>query len=301
MRFSRKLLLIINPHAGMRQSKRFVADIVDLYTAQGFLCTVVTTQARGDASVYAAQYGREYDRIVCIGGDGTFNEVASGVMQGGVKTPIGYIPAGSTNDFGASMGISANIMQAARDAGACEPRVLDIGRFNDRYFTYVASCGAFTSLSYATPQNEKNVLGHAAYILRGIGDLANIRPIRLRFELEYETHEDEYIFVAVTNSLSVGGVFTLDRELVDFSDGVFEVLLIRSPNSALELNDAVTALVNRDYPSYMVDFFRASRMRILGDANIGWTLDGEFAPGAPVCQVENLHGAISVALPPPRA
>ncbi len=298
MRFSRKLLLIINPHAGMRQSKRFVADIVDLYTAEGFLCTVVTTQARGDATAYAAEYGAHFDRIVCIGGDGTFNEVVTGVMQGGVKTPLGYIAAGSTNDFAASMGISQNIMQAARDAVLCEPRVLDVGRFNDRNFTYVASCGAFTSLSYDTPQNAKNLLGHAAYILRGIGDLGNIRPIHLRFELEYETHEDDYIFTAVTNSLSVGGVFTLDRDLVDFSDGMFEVLLIRSPNSALELNDAIASLVNCDYPSYMVDFFRASHIRIFGDANTDWTLDGEYAPGAPVCEVENLHHAISVALPP---
>lgn len=297
MRFSRKLLLIINPHAGMRQSKRFVSDIVDLYTAEGFLCTVATTQARGDAALYAAEYGADFDRIVCIGGDGTFNEVVSGVMQGGVHTPLGYIAAGSTNDFAASMGIRTNIMQAARDAVRCEPRVLDVGRFNDRYFAYVASCGAFTRLSYDTPQNAKNILGRAAYILRGASDLGSIRPTRLRFETEYETHEDDYVFVAVTNSLSVGGVFTIDRDLVDLCDGMFEVLLIRSPNSALELNDAITALVNQDYPSYMVDFFRASRLDIIGDANTGWTLDGEYAPGAPVCHVENLHAAIRVAAP----
>ena len=297
MLFTGKLLFIVNPKAGVRQSKRFIADIVDIFTAAGYLSTVVTTQARGDATAYAATQGADYDRIVCIGGDGTFNEVVSGVMRAGLSTPIGYIPAGSTNVFAASMGIKTNILQAARDAVSCAPRALDVGMFNDRYFSYTASCGAFTSTSYDTPQSVKNALGHIAYILKGIGDLANIRPIHLRFETDDEIYEDDYILAAVTNALSVGGVFPLDRAAVDFSDGEFEVLLVRTPENAIELNDAITELVNFDYPSDMIDFFRASHLTIRTDSDTNWTLDGEYAEGASVVTVDNLHARIRVILP----
>lgn len=234
----KRLLLILNPCSGKKRANRALAEIVSIFNRGGYDVTVYTTAARGDATQVAASRCREFDCVVCAGGDGTFNEVVSGVYAAGSDTPIGYIPAGSTNDFASSMHLSRNLLQAARDIVEGEPRTLDLGSFNGRCFSYVASFGAFTRASYATSQSVKNALGHLAYVLGGIKELPSIRSRHVRFLLDHETVlEDDYIFGAISNSTSVAGILTLSPEIVDMNDGVFELLLVRKPQSLMELSD----------------------------------------------------------------
>ena len=183
----KRLLLILNPCSGKKRANRALAEIVSIFNRGGYDVTVYTTAARGDATQVAASRCREFDCVVCAGGDGTFNEVVSGVYAAGSDTPIGYIPAGSTNDFASSMHLSRNLLQAARDIVEGEPRTLDLGSFNGRCFSYVASFGAFTRASYATSQSVKNALGHLAYVLGGIKELPSIRSRHVRFLLDHET------------------------------------------------------------------------------------------------------------------
>lgn len=237
--------------------------------------------------------------MVCAGGDGTFNEVVSGVYAAGSDTPIGYIPAGSTNDFASSMHLSRNLLQAARDIVEGEPRTLDLGSFNGRCFSYVASFGAFTRASYATSQSVKNALGHLAYVLGGIKELPSIRSRHVRFLLDHETVlEDDYIFGAISNSTSVAGILTLSPEIVDMNDGVFELLLVRKPQSLMELSDCVLALTTQDYHTPMLTFTSASHLEIDAPADMDWTLDGEQAKGQAHCVAENLHNAVKVIVNP---
>lgn len=291
----KKLLLLMNPRSGKMRANRVLADIISILNRGGYDVTTYMTCARGDATEVASRRASEFDVILCIGGDGTFNEVASGLLLAGSNTPIAYIPAGSTNDFASSLGLSKNLLQAAQDVVDGKPCSLDIGKFNDRYFSYIASFGAFTRASYATPQNMKNALGHFAYILAGIKEVAAIRSTHLRFTLEDgSVYEDDYIFGAISNSTSVAGILTLAPGLVDMSDGLFELLLIRKPNTAIELSDCVLALTTQDYNTPMLTFASSSRIEIDAPETMDWTLDGEHADGAAHCVVENLHHGIQV-------
>ena len=295
----KKLLLILNPCSGKKKASHALADVVNVFNRGGYDVTVYITAARGDATNVVAQRAPEFDLVVCAGGDGTFNETISGLLAGGHDTPIGYLPAGSTNDFASSLHLSKNLVEAARDIVEGTPRRLDVGRFNDRYFSYVASFGAFTRASYATSQNVKNALGHLAYILSGIKELAYIRSRRLRFTLDDGTVlEDEYIFGAISNSTSVAGILTLSEDLVDMNDGVFELLLVRKPENLLELNDCVLALTTQDYHTPMLTFTSARSVEIEAPEDMDWTLDGEREPGSAHCRAENLHDAIRIVTRP---
>ena len=295
----KKLLLILNPCSGKKKASHALADVVNVFNRGGYDVTVYITAARGDATKVVAQRAPEFDLVVCAGGDGTFNETISGLLAGGHDTPSGYLPAGSTNDFASSLHLSKNLVEAARDIVEGTPRRLDVGRFNDRYFSYVASFGAFTRASYATSQNVKNALGHLAYILSGIKELAYIRSRRLRFTLDDgRVLEDEYIFGAISNSTSVAGILTLSEELVDMNDGVFELLLVRKPEYLLELNDCVLALTTQDYHTPMLTFTSARSVEIEAPEDMDWTLDGEREPGRAHCRAENLHDAIRIVTRP---
>ena len=295
----KKLLLILNPCSGKKKASHALADVVNVFNRGGYDVTVYITAARGDATKVVAQRAPEFDLVVCAGGDGTFNETISGLLAGGHDTPIGHLPAGSTNDFASSLHLSKNLVEAARDIVEGTPRRLDVGRFNDRYFSYVASFGAFTRASYATSQNVKNALGHLAYILSGIKELAYIRSRRLRFTLDDgRVLEDEYIFGAISNSTSVAGILTLSEDLVDMNDGVFELLLVRKLENLLELNDCVLALTTQDYHTPMLTFTSARSVEIEAPEDMDWTLDGEREPGRAHCRAENLHDAIRIVTRP---
>ena len=289
---SKKLLLILNPCSGKMTGKRHLADVLEKFCREGYVPTVFVTTGRGNAREVAAAHGGEADLVVCLGGDGTFNEVVAGLLSAGHTAPIGYIPCGSTNDFASSIGLKKTIPAATDAILTGEPHTYDVGLFGERQFTYVASFGAFTRASYATPQNVKNAAGHLAYVLEGIKDLSNIRPWHLRFELEEEELEGDYIFGAVSNSTSVGGILTLDPKTVDMNDGRFELLLIKMPKTAGELNDCIRALLEQKYNTSTITFRSTARMTVTADPKMEWSLDGEWNGGSEQMTVENLHDAI---------
>lgn len=295
----KKLFLVMNPCSGKKRANKVLAEIIDVFNRADYEVTAYMTAARGDATRAAAERAADFDRIVCIGGDGTLNEVIAGLHEVGQQTPIGYIPAGSTNDFASSLGLPKDLLDAARLAATGEPRKLDIGSFNGRCFSYVASFGAFTRTSYATPQGMKNALGHVAYLLAGAKELTSIRSTHMRFLLADGTSfEDDYIFGAISNSTSVAGLLTLSPDLVDLNDGLFELLLIRKPRSLLELSDCVLALTTQEYHTPMLTMVSTGRVEIDCPSELDWTLDGEYAAGQAHCVVENLHDAIRVIVRP---
>ena len=236
------------------------------------------------------------DLITAIGGDGTFNEVVSGVIQSGHRVPIGYIPAGSTNDFASSLEIPKNILAAARDVVNGEPVSFDVGSFNGRNFSYVASFGAFTKASYATPQNVKNALGHLAYILEGINSISSIRNEHMIIEADGQVYEDDYIFGAISNSTSLAGILTLNPKFVDMSDGRFELLLVKAPKDLMDLAEIVYMLNSQNYESNRLVFINGSEFKIHADKNTSWSLDGEYQEGCEEIEVRNLHHAIELMM-----
>lgn len=269
--------------------------------------TVAPTMHRGHAAQMAASaYREEYDTVICCGGDGTLNETVSGLLTiPADKRPyLGYIPAGSTNDFAASVGLSGSLRGAARTAVGNHVMPVDIGSFiphdtdtyAPRHFTYIASFGAFTAVSYSTSQVAKNMFGHLAYLMEGVKDIANLRPIHAAFDLSNGLHlEGDYVFGAVTNTTSAGGVVKLPANRVSMSDGQFELLLIHHPKNALDLNRIATVLWTQDFDSCpLVDLYHTSHVKITLDEPLSWSLDGEEANGGNVIEVRCLPGAVTL-------
>ncbi len=290
----KKLMLIINPVSGRRTSLRFLPDIIGTFSANDCAVTVFPTAKRGDATEFASSYGAEFDLIVCIGGDGTLNEVISGIVRGGCRTPLGYIPSGSTNDFAACHGISSDMLEAARNIVNGKPKSIDIGRFGEQYFAYVAAFGAFSWLSYTTPQNLKNMLGHSAYLLDAVKDLPKIKAHHLKLDLGEFTCEGDYIFGAVCNSTSVAGTITLPKTVVDTGDGKFEVLLVHEPQTLIDFQSILLGVFTQDYSSPFLDFFQTDSLSICAPEELDWSLDGERGRGAARHEIENLGGRLTL-------
>ena len=291
---TKNLLLIMNPCAGTKKANKYLTDILVLFGKNGYESTVHMTEGIGDAKNVVKQTAKNFDLVVAIGGDGTFNEVVEGVLKSGADVEIGYIPAGSTNDFANSLKLSKNILKAASDIMAGTAQQIDVGSFNGRNFSYIASFGAFSDVSYKTPQNIKNTLGYVAYALEGIKDIANVKSRHLRFVADGVVVEDDFVFGAICNTTSVGGVINLDPKMVDLSDGMFELLLIRLPKDLLELNEIVIALSSKKYKTKMITFLSAKSITVETSENIDWTLDGEHACGEEIINVENLNKAIKL-------
>ncbi len=290
----KKLLFIVNPRAGKTKSTAPLFDAVAAFSRAGYLVRVFVTEAGGQARDIAAKWGGQYDLVVCAGGDGTLNETISGLMQLEQRPPLGYLPNGSTNDFAASLHLHTTVETAARAVAGGVPYSLDIGRHNDRYFAYVASFGAFTRSSYSASQAAKNALGHFAYILEGLGDLDSLRPYRCAIDADGEHFEGDFIFGAVCNSTSLGGLVKLDPKHVSMDDGTFELLLLRMPKTALDLQNLITAMTRMQYDYPGVIFRHVKNVVLTTDENISWSLDGEYAASAPRVEIQCLPGAIEL-------
>lgn len=273
---NKKLLFIFNPHSGKGLIRNDLVDIVDTMIKAEFDVTIYSTQARADATRKVLEEGAGYDQIVCSGGDGTLDEVVTGMIQANLDIPLGYIPAGSTNDFANSLGIEKEMRLSCLTAVHGTPFPCDIGRFNDDTFVYVAAFGLFTEVSYQTPQQLKNIFGHAAYILEGAKHLRDIPSYVMHVEYENQRIQDEFIYGMVSNSISVGGFKGMTGPDVKLDDGVFEVTLIRKPKNPIELNEILACLTNLIDDSDMVYTFKTSELHIMSKEKVAWTLDGEF-------------------------
>lgn len=288
----KKMLFLMNPNAGQRRVTRFLPEILAVFQEGGYEVTAFMTTGPGSGTQIVESRARDYDLIVCAGGDGTLNETVNGVLRSGIDCPVGYIPCGSTNDFAATLKLSTDVVQAARDILMGTDHLYDLGVFNGRYFSYVASFGAFTKVSYSTPQNLKNVLGHLAYLLGGIQEVTQIRKIPMTVEMDGEVVEGEYIFGAISNATSVGGVINLNPRYVDLRDGKFEVTLVRMPKDLTEVGACVQALQTQEYDCEPITFRSVSSLTIRQASEVDWTLDGERAEGAEEIHIENLPQAL---------
>jgi len=292
----KKLLLIVNPYAGKTQSREPLFDAVSVFSDAGYLVSVHNTTGPGDATQTAALEAASYDVVVCSGGDGTLNETIAGLMQLQHPPVLGYLPRGSTNDFASSLGLPSNPGKAAQIVVSSQPRLLDIGRWNGRHFVYVASFGAFSRSSYTAPQAVKNALGHFAYILEGMKDLDTLRPYKIKLQADGEMFDGEYLFGAVCNSTSIGGLMKLDANSVVLDDGLFELLLIPNPRSAQDLNNLIMALLNQQYDREGLIFRHVSSIHLETQEQLPWSLDGEYAPAVPIVDIVNQRQALPFLL-----
>ena len=290
----KKMLFIYNPNAGTGVLKPKLSDALDIFTKSGYEVTVHPTQKPHDAVEKIQECGGEYDRIVCAGGDGTLDEAVTGMRLGGLQTSLGYIPAGTTNDFAASLGIPKDILAAADTAVNGIPFPCDVGEFNGDHFIYIAAFGIFTDVSYETRQSMKNILGHLAYLLEGAKRIFNIPSYKVKVTHDGESFEDESIFGMVTNSRSVGGFKGIIGSEIIFDDGEFEVTLIRTPKNPIELNELLGAILMKQINPQRMYSFKSGEVKFECEEEIPWTLDGEFGGTHREVVVRDRRQALSI-------
>lgn len=288
----KKMLFILNPNAGVKKANKYLAEILSIFNRAGYDVHTYVTAGPGEGREITKKRASEMDAVVCCGGDGTYNEVMAGLLESGADASLGYIPAGSTNDFASSLGLPGDVVEAAKIIAKGKIQRYDVGSFGGRYFAYVASFGAFAQTSYATPQSVKNALGHLAYILGGISEISQIKKHHLRFETEDKVIEDDFIFGAICNSTSIGGILKLDKNVVDMQDGKFELLLIRAPRNLAELGGCLQALQTKRYNCNMITFCTAKKVQVTAPEEMPWSLDGEREDGCGSVLVENMQQVV---------
>ena len=291
----KKVLFIVNPKSGKGSIRSKLLDIVDIFVKAEFDLTLYISQSAGDARAKAKEVEGRYELVICSGGDGTLDEVISGMMECEKRSAIGYIPCGSTNDFAHSLKIPTSMTKAAEHIAAWKEFPCDIGRFNDDYFVYIAAFGLFTDVSYETSQDVKNVLGPLAYIMEGMKKLTEIKSYTMKVESEEMTVEGNFLFGMVTNSTSVGGFRNITGKHVHLDDGVFEVTLIKTPQNILELNEIIQAVIagKSENNKYFYQF-RSKAVKFISGDPVAWTLDGEFGGYHEVVDVKNDKQALSL-------
>ena len=272
----KKILFIVNPRSGKGQIKYQLLDIADVFIKGGLDVSLYITQEPQDAIRVVRERAQEFDLIACSGGDGTLDEVVTGMMDCTEKRPIGYIPAGSTNDFANSLQLPKHMKEAAQCIVEDIAYPCDVGSFNGDYFVYIAAFGIFTDVSYLTNQEMKNILGHLAYLLEGAKRIFNIKSYHVELEINDEHIEDDYIFGMITNSESVGGFRSITGRDIQLDDCLLEVTLIRMPRNPIELQDIISSLLRREMDSKYISTFKTGRIVLRSQTEIPWTLDGEF-------------------------
>lgn len=293
----KSLLFLVNPKAGRAEIKNNLLEIIDQFVKNDWQVVVRTTQYSGQIMEILQKDACQYELVVCSGGDGTLSEAVGGLLYTQCQPRLGYIPAGTTNDFAISLGVPRNAQQAAWTIMHGQPFSCDVGLFNERHFVYVAAFGAFTEVSYSTPQQFKNALGRAAYILEGIKHLAEIKSYQLAVEHNGEQINGEFIFGMVSNSISVGGFKMNARANVSMNDGLLEVLLVKKPRNPVELQGAIAALLLNDFNHECLYTFHTSELHIFANEEISWTLDGEFGGNLRNVHINVLHKAYEIMVP----
>ena len=300
---SKKALFIVNPHSGKGLIKNHLLEITDILVKADYEVTVYPTQSRGDAEQKVRERDQDYALVVCSGGDGTLDEIVTGMIQSGFKTTIGYIPAGSTNDFAKTLKIPSTMKKAAEIIAQGNVFSCDVGRFNRDIFVYIAAFGLFTEVSYETSQEMKNILGHMAYLLEGVKQLTNIKSYLIKVTYvsetgEEEVIEDDFIYGMVTNSHSVGGFKSIAGNVfkgnVDLNDGLFEVTLIKVPKNPMELNSILAALTIADIDTKYMYNFKSGKLTFESEEEVAWTLDGEYGGKHTKLELLNDKGAMDI-------
>ena len=294
----KRMLFIYNPNAGKGLLKAKLSDVLDIMVKAGYEVVVYPTQSYKDAYRKVVHMEKDYDMVVCSGGDGTLDEVVTGMMKRDKedRIPIGYIPTGTTNDFANSLHISRDIMEAADTAVHGKPFACDVGRFNKDVFVYVAAFGLFTDVPYQTDQKLKNALGHAAYVLEGAKRLSNIPSYHIKIEADGREIEDEFMIGMITNSRSVAGFRSIMGKDVKFDDGEFEVMLIKKPKSLIGLQEIITALLIENFDTKHMYTFKAKEIKLKSKEEIPWTLDGEFGGQHEEVHIINKKQALEIMI-----
>jgi len=287
---ARRIMLVANPVSGKKTVSTSLADVCRVLFEAGWIPSVFITGKRGDGTEFVKQYGSSFQRIAAMGGDGTMNEVVTGIIEAGLDIPFAFIPSGTTNDFASTHRIPSDPVEAAKLAAAGEVRRLDACRFNDRYFMFHCACGFFANVVNTTYQDLKNSFGYFAYILDGMANALSLSPKHARFVLDGREFEDDFIYGGILSTMSLGGNITsLPEDMVRADDGQFEVMLARAPKDLISFGEVMKEFTAHNFNGEYINLYKMKKCTIDSDEDLAWSLDGEPYSGSSHVEVEVLE------------
>lgn len=292
----KKLMLIINPVAGKGGYKLNLGDALQILDKGGYNTSIFFTEDKGDATNLTIKHAPAFDTVACVGGDGTLSEVMAGLMKIDNPPPVGYIPMGTANDIATTLNLPKN------DTIAAAKRILegshhpyDLGGFGeDGNFAYIAAFGAFTEVSYSTPQSQKKMLGHLAYVLQGAALLPKVEAYNTRVEYDGGVFEGRLMYGSMSNSTSIAGVFKLRDDLVSIGDGVSELVLVKDPGNVEGIGDILTSVLTQRYDSDKLLVLHTKRAKFSFEKPVAWTKDGEAGGEHREIELKNFHAPIKM-------
>ncbi len=296
----KEILIISNPCSGRTGHNDILKNTLEKFSNYDYNVTVMNTTKAGDATEYAKNFGNNYDIVVCMGGDGTFCEIMNGIMTLDSKPDIGFVPAGTTNDLANTLGLSSQNSKAVQTIITEPARPCDLGSFNGKYFTYVASFGAFTKCAYATSQKLKNKIGRLAYFYGAAKDIKDIKSVPMRCTVDGTEFEGKFIFGSISNSRTVGKIIHLDEKMVCLNDGKFEVLFAENPGTIKGWLELAKSVFTKNLDNKNVKLLQGSNVTVetLDGSEIPWTIDGEFAGDVNSVDIKVCKHAFMMHRPP---
>lgn len=288
--------IIYNPTSGREGFKQKLPDVLVTLEQAGYITSAHETTEKGDATK-AARFACEekFDLIIAVGGDGTINEVVSGMAEQPHRPSLGIIPAGTTNDFARALKIPRQIDKAVQSIVNGHEEALDIGKVNEHYFINIAGGGKITEVSYEVPSKLKTVLGQLAYVMKGVEMLPRLRPIHTRIEYDGEVFEDNIMLFLIANSNSVGGFEKLAPD-ARMNDGVFDIFVLKNTNIAEFVRVISDALRGQHISNKHVFHATANEIKVTTEETMQLNIDGEYGGLLPG-HFKNLKQHIRYILP----
>lgn len=272
----KKCLAIYNPHSGHKQIKKYLPEIKTIINQKGYEVDMIATKYKGHAIELVAK-APQVDLVMSFGGDGTFNEVMTGNFKRKEQLLLTHIPVGTTNDIGAMLGYTKNILDNVKLSLNGKVKDMDIGLINNRPFIYVAGFGKYTNISYETSRNLKKKIGHLAYIKEGIAAFFSKTKLHdITYEIDGEKYRGLFSLILISNANHIAGVKDIYKD-VKLDDDQLEVIFctIRKKKDIIKSLYFLTLYDPSKVPG--IYFYRTNNIKIQINSEDykPWCVDGE--------------------------
>lgn len=293
-----KLLLLVNKKSGKETIEKYVPKIIEEFEENNFEVDLMYTKITNNATKIIMNYDKDFDLVVCCGGDGTLNQTISGLMEINKKVSIGFIPLGTANDFAKNFNLTDDVLYLPHNIMSYKSQKCDTGKFNDKYFNYVAAFGVCTKVSYTTKKSLKKRFGKKAYYMKAIKEFFHIKSYKVKLTFDDKVIEDEFVYGGISNSISIAGLQWFKPEDIDLNDGKFEAIFIKKPKNPIQTIKIFNSMLQKNYKNKAeIVYFKTDNIDIEIEEELPWTLDGEYGGTYNKVNINNIKQNVEFIVP----
>lgn len=279
----KRIKIIENPSSGRQAVDRRLERLTRLLLDDGWTVQKFRTEKKNDAMLETMRTCEgHWDLILACGGDGTINEVATGIAKSKKKIPVALLATGTVNDFATHLEIPKTVEEFYQMIVQGEYIDVDLGKMGESYFVNVAAGGLLSNVGYQVLPERKLVLGRLAYYLEGLKEitLQGFEPIHIEIESEEYTGEEDALLFLISNSQSIGG-FKKIAPKADVSDGLFDVIIIKN-SDIMNMANIFFSIFTGDHINHPdVLYFKSNKIKIKSKEEVPIDIDGEYGGNLP--------------------